>query len=288
MKVKKAVIPAAGWGTRMLPATKSIPKEMLTVVDKPIIQYNIEEIVAAGIEDILIITNRGKSAMEDYFDYYPEMEAHLERSGKTNELKLVRGTAELAHIHFVRQRETKGLGHAIWCARHFVGNEPFAVLLGDDLMKSEVPVTAQLVKAAEEYGAAVVGVQEVSPEAIAKYCTLKVSPVAERLYDVAQLIEKPSPEQVFSLFAILGRYVLTPEIFNILETLPAGHGGEIQLTDAINVLCGRERVMALDFVGRRHDTGNLRGYLEANIDFALSHPEVGGWMKDFLQKQAGK
>ncbi|MDR3206810.1 MAG: UTP--glucose-1-phosphate uridylyltransferase GalU [Oscillospiraceae bacterium] len=288
MKIKKAVIPAAGWGTRMLPATKTIPKEMLPVVDKPIIQYNIEEIVAAGIEDILIITNRGKSAMEDYFDRSPELEDALIKTGKERELLLARDVSRLANVHFIRQQEARGLGHAIWCARRFVGDEPFAVLLGDDLMKSQTPVTAQLVKTASETGASVVGVQRVARELISKYCSLQVVPAADRLYEVKQLVEKPTPDQVFSLFAILGRYVLTPRIFALLETLPPGHGGEIQLTDAINLLCKEERVLALDFEGRRYDTGCLTGYLEANIDFALARPDIGPWLTDFLTQKTTK
>ncbi len=283
MKVRKAVIPAAGFGTRMLPATKSIPKEMLTVVDKPIIQYIVEEIAAAGIEDILIITNRGKSAMEDYFDFDPELEANLEKNNRERELALIKSTAQLANVHFVRQKVARGLGHAVYCARHFAGDEPFAVLLGDDLMKSRVPVTSQLVKVAETYGSAVVGVQSVPEKDISRYCSLEVAPVANGLYDVRKLVEKPAPHQVFSLFAILGRYVLTPEIFHILETLPPGYGGEIQLTDAINALCRRQRVMALEFEGRRYDTGNLRGYLEANVDFALEREDVGDWMDGLLR-----
>ncbi|MCL2748432.1 MAG: UTP--glucose-1-phosphate uridylyltransferase GalU [Oscillospiraceae bacterium] len=286
MKIKKAVIPAAGCGTRMLPATKSVPKEMLPVTDKPIIQYNLEEIAAAGIEDILIVTNRGKSAIEDYFDRIPELEDTLSRQGKIRELSLVREASQLARVHYVRQQEARGLGHAVWCARSFVGDEPFAVLLGDDLMRSQTPVTAQLVAVAEDYGTSVLGVQRVPPEDIARYCSLRVSPVRKGLYDVSALVEKPKPEQVYSLFAILGRYVLTPGIFPILESLPPGHGGEIQLTDAINVLCGRERVLALDFKGRRYDTGSLSGYLEAQIDFALNHPLVGGWMRAYIKEKA--
>ena len=286
MKVKKAVIPAAGWGTRMLPATKSVPKEMLPVADKPIIQYNIEEIAAAGIEDILIVTNRGKSAMEEYFDRCPELEDILARQGKTRELSLACDVSRLASVHFIRQQEMRGLGHAIWCARRFVGDEPFAVLLGDDLMRSQTPVTEQLVHAAEEYDASVLGVQQVSREDIARYSSLRVSPVSERLYDVTALIEKPPPAEAYSLFAILGRYVLKPGIFSVLADLPAGHGGEVQLTDAIDILCRRERVLALDFEGRRYDTGILPGYLEAQIDFALAHPGTGDWMRAFIQRKA--
>ena len=286
--MKKAVIPAAGWGTRMLPATKSVPKEMLPVTDKPIIQYNIEEIAAAGIEDILIVTNRGKSAMEDYFDRIPELEDNLARQGKNRELALVRSASQLANVHYVRQQESLGLGHAIWCARRFVGNQPFAVLLGDDLIRSKKPATAQLVAVAEEYGASVVGVQKVAPEDIVHYSSLRVSPVTDRLYDVTALVEKPLPHQAFSLFAILGRYVLGPGIFSILSDLPRGHGGEVQLTDAIHILCGRERVLALDFEGRRYDTGSLSGYMEAQIDFALDHPDVGEWMRSFIKEKASR
>lgn len=285
MKIKKAVIPAAGLGTRMLPATKTIPKEMLPVVDKPSIQYIIEEAVASGIEDILIVTNRAKSAMDDYFDYHPELEESLKRSGKVNEIETVRRTADLANIFYVRQKETKGLGHAIWRAKHFVGDEPFAVLLGDDIMVSETPVMRQLIDLAEEYSCSVVGVQRVSREVIGKYCTLGVKPVKERCYDVTELIEKPRPEQVISDFAILGRYVLTPAIFDVLEDLPAGYGGEIQLTDGLNALCQNERMLACDFEGKRYDTGNLRGYMEVTIDMALEHPEIKDWMKDFLRSK---
>lgn len=198
MKVRKAVIPAAGLGTRMLPATKTVPKEMLPMVDKPVIQYIIEEAVAAGIEDILIVTNRAKSAMDDYFDYYPELETRLLQSGKESELVEVRRAADLANIFYVRQKETKGLGHAIGRARRFVGDEPFAVLLGDDIMRAKKPVTLQLVEAAEKYGASALGVQEVATEAISRYSSVKVAPLEERIFDVSDMNEKPTPEQRFS------------------------------------------------------------------------------------------
>lgn len=283
MKVRKAVIPAAGLGTRMLPATKTVPKEMLPLVDKPVIQYIIEEAVASGIEDILIVTNRAKSAMDDYFDYYPELETHLNQAGKDKELYEVRRAADLANIFYVRQKETRGLGHAIGRARRFVGDEPFAVLLGDDIMRSEKPVMGQLIAAAEKYDASCVGVQQVASEAISKYSSVKVSPLEERIFAVSDMNEKPSPAQMFSNYAILGRYVLTPEVFDILEHQAPGYGGEIQLTDALQVLCKRSKMVAVDFEGRRYDTGNLRGFLEATIDFALDHPETGDWLKDFLQ-----
>ena len=288
MKVRKAVIPAAGLGTRMLPATKTVPKEMLPMVDKPVVQYIIEEAVAAGIEDILIVTNRAKSAMDDYFDYYPELETRLNQAGKDKELHEVRRAADLANIFYVRQKETKGLGHAIWRAKRFVGDEPFAVLLGDDVMMAQKPVIGQLIEAAEKYEASAVGVQKVATEAISKYCSLKVEPLEERIFRTTDMVEKPRPEQIFSNYAILGRYVLTPGIFDILEDLEPGYGGEIQLTDGLRKLCKKENMVAVDFEGRRYDTGNLRGFLEATIDFALEHPETGDWLKTFLKDKAKK
>lgn len=286
MKVRKAVIPAAGLGTRMLPATKTVPKEMLPMVDKPVIQYIIEEAVASGIEDILIVTNRAKSAMDDYFDYYPELETRLNQAGKEKELSEVRRAADLANIFYVRQKETKGLGHAIWRAKRFVGDEPFAVLLGDDIMRADKPVTLQLVEAAEKYGASAVGVQKVSTEAISKYSSVKAEPLEERIFSVSDMNEKPAPSEMFSNYAILGRYVLTPAIFDVLENLTPGYGGEIQLTDGLRELCHRERMVAVDFEGRRYDTGNLNGFLEATIDFALDHPATGAWLKDFIKHKA--
>lgn len=286
MKVRKAVIPAAGLGTRMLPATKTVPKEMLPMVDKPVIQYIIEEAVAAGIEDILIVTNRAKSAMDDYFDYYPELETRLNQAGKERELMEVRGAADLANIFYVRQKETKGLGHAIWRAKRFVGDEPFAVLLGDDIMRAKKPVTKQLIDAAEKYGASAVGVQRVSTEAISKYSSVKVAPLEERVFSVSDMNEKPRPEEIFSNYAILGRYVLTPAIFDILENVRPGYGGEIQLTDGLRELCHKDKMVAVDFEGRRYDTGNLNGFLEATIDFALEHPGTGAWLKQFIREKA--
>ncbi len=286
MKVRKAVIPAAGLGTRMLPATKTVPKEMLPLVDKPAIQYLIEEAAAAGIEDILIVTNRAKSAMDDYFDYYPELETRLNQAGKDRELAEVRRAADLANIFYVRQKETRGLGHAIWRAKRFVGDEPFAVLLGDDIMRAEKPVTAQLIEAAERYNASTVGVQQVATAAISKYCSVKVEPLEEQVFRVSDVVEKPRLEQIFSNYAILGRYVLTSGIFDILENLKPGYGGEIQLTDGLGQLCKQEEMVAVDFEGKRYDTGNLKGFLEATIDFSLEHPETGEWLKRFLREKA--
>lgn len=286
MKVRKAVIPAAGLGTRMLPATKTVPKEMLPLVDKPVIQYIIEEAVASGIEDILIVTNRAKSAMDDYFDYHPELEQRLLRDNKFKEAEAVRSTADLANIFYVRQKETKGLGHAIWRAKHFVGDEPFAVLLGDDIMMSETPVTKQLIDAAEKYGASAVGTQAVADEAISKYSSLKITPLEERIFRVTDMNEKPTLEEMFSNYAILGRYILTSEIFDILENTKPGYGGEIQLTDGLKSLCAIAPMVAVDFEGRRYDTGNLKGFLEATIDFALASGEIGPWLKDFILNKA--
>ena len=286
MKVRKAVIPAAGLGTRMLPATKTVPKEMLPMVDKPVIQYIIEEAVEAGIEDILIVTNRAKSAMDDYFDYYPELETRLNQAGKEKELTEVRRAADLANIFYVRQKETKGLGHAIWRAKRFVGDEPFAVLLGDDIMRARKPVTRQLIEAAEKFDASVVGVQKVSTQAISKYSSVKISPLEERIFSVSDMNEKPRPEQMFSNYAILGRYVLKSDIFDILENLQPGYGGEIQLTDGLKELCRRDRMVAVDFEGRRYDTGNLQGFLEATLDFALDHPATGDWLRHFIKEKA--
>ena len=286
MKVKKAVIPAAGLGTRMLPATKTVPKEMLPLVDKPAIQYIVEEAVASGIEDILIITNRGKSSMNDYFDYVPELEESLRHSGKTAELEAVQRPTDMANIFYVRQKETKGLGHAVWRAKRFVGDEPFAVLLGDDIMMSDVPVTKQLIDAAEKHGASAVGTQKVSMDAISKYSSLKVSQLEDRVYKVSDMNEKPKPEEAFSEFAILGRYVLTADIFDIIEKTPPGYGGEIQLTDGLKALCKVAPMVAVDFVGRRYDTGNVKGFLEATVDFALQDPAIAPWLKQFLIDKA--
>ncbi|MCL2628725.1 MAG: UTP--glucose-1-phosphate uridylyltransferase GalU [Oscillospiraceae bacterium] len=290
MKVRKAVIPAAGLGTRMLPATKSIPKEMLPIVDRPAIEIIVEEAVKSGIEDILIITNRGKCAMEDYFDYNPEVEQSLKKSGKDDEYELVRGLANMANIVFVRQKETKGLGHAVWRAKSFVGNEPFAVLLGDDIMVSpegQPPVTKQLIDAAEQHTASAVGAQLVDSKDIAKYCSLKVDLIKDNVFHVTDAVEKPRPEQVFSNYAILGRYVLMPKIFEILENTPPGFGGEIQITDGLNTLCKVDKMVAVDFVARRYDTGNLKGYLETIIDFAMKDDRVNDWLREYMREKSG-
>ncbi len=284
MKVKKAVIPAAGFGTRMLPATKVIPKEMLPLIDKPGIQYIVEEAVNSGIEDILIITNRGKDAICDHFDYSPELEARLAADGHEQELEMLRRIANMANVTFLRQKELKGLGHAVWSARVFTGDEPFAVMLGDDVMCGDVPVLKQLMDVSCEYECSSVAVKYVSNEDIGKYCSLGVTPVTERIMDVHALVEKPKPENILSNYAILGRYLLTRGIYDILENQTPGYGGEIQLTDGLNTLCNRERLLAVDFEGIRYDTGNLKGYLEATIQLGINHSEVGAWFREYIKK----
>ena len=287
MKVRKAIIPAAGLGTRLLPNTKSIPKEMLPLVDKPVIQYIVEEAVAAGIEKILIITNRGKSPIEDYFDYAPDLEERLIADGKQRDAQIVREVADMADVYFVRQKETKGLGHAVWRARSFVNEEPFAVLLGDDIMLSETPVLRQLVTAAEQNNCSAVAVRQVPDELITRYSSVKLEEkLAERVFRISDMNEKPTLEEKLSDYAILGRYVLTPAIFDILENTPPGRNNEIQLTDGMKTLCHREKMCAVDFEGRRYDTGNLKGYLEAIIDFALKNEEAGDWLRRFILDKA--
>ena len=289
MKVRKAIIPAAGLGTRVLPASKAVPKEMLNIVDKPAIQYIVEEAVAAGIEDILIITNRGKGVIEDHFDHSFELEANL--AGNPSKAKLyedVKSVANLANIYFIRQKETKGLAHAILCGKSFVGDEPFAVLYGDDVIISDDPVTAQLVRCYEKYGKGVVGVNEVSEELIRLYCTLGVSPIEgeDRAMNCSKIIEKPTPEQILSLYAILGRVVLPPEVFGMIEKgiaeTPAG--GEFLLTDVFTELGMNGKLLAYDFDGRRYDMGNKLGIMKANCEVALSHPEIGNGFKEYLKE----
>ncbi|MBR3290203.1 MAG: UTP--glucose-1-phosphate uridylyltransferase GalU [Clostridia bacterium] len=273
-KVRKAVIPAAGLGTRVLPASKVMPKEMLPIVDRPAIQYIVEEAVQAGIEDILIITNRGKGLIEDHFDHAIELEQRLEQSGKLDFLEEVRRITNLANITFIRQKETKGLGHAVQCARSFVGDEPFAVLYGDDVIIGEDPACAQLCRAYEQYGLGVAGIREVTPEQIRKYSSMKVEPLEGACYRITDMVEKPKPEEVFSLFSILGRCVLPPEIFDLLDHTAPGAGGEIQLTDAMKALARRDGMVGVAFTGNRYDMGNKLGILEANCEVALSRPDL--------------
>ncbi len=287
MRVRKAIIPAAGLGTRLLPNTKSIPKEMIPLVDKPVIQYIVEEAVSAGVEEILIITNRGKSPIEDYFDYSPDLEARLIQDGKEKEAETVRAVADMADVYFLRQKETKGLGHAVWRARSFVGNEPFAVLLGDDIMLGEKPVLKQLVEAAEANECSAVAIHQVPDELIVKYSSVKLTErLGERVYRITDMNEKPLLHEKLSDYAILGRYVLTPAIFDILEHTAPGRNNEIQLTDGMRELCHVEPMCGVDFEGRRYDTGNLKGYLEAIIDFALKNEEAGDWLRGFILEKA--
>ena len=288
MKVRKAVIPAAGLGTRLLPETKTVPKEMLPIVDKPAVQYVVEEAVKSGIEDILILTNRSKAVMEDYFDYHPELENKLRASGRNEDADLIRRVADMANITFMRQKETLGLGHAVLCAKEFAGNEPFAVLLGDDIMAGEKPVTLQLVEAAEKYGCSAVGARHVALDQIGKYCSLRYEPVEdeEKIFRILEAIEKPGPDQILSDFAILGRYVFTPRIFEILADQKPGYGGEIQLTDAIARLAKKEKVLAVDFEGRRFDTGSVTGYLETVLEYALHSPKCSAWLREYILKKA--
>ena len=283
MKIKKAVIPAAGLGTRVLPASKAMPKEMLSIVDKPAIQYIVEEAAKSGIEDILIITSRGKTTVEDHFDRSPELEKRLLDSGKTDVYNQIVDITKLANITYTRQHEPKGLGHAILCAKTFVGDEPFAVLYGDDVILGENPVCKQLCDAYDQYGKGVVGIKEVTLEQIQKYSSMKLSPLGENRYEITDMIEKPKPDQVFSLFSILGRCVLPPRIFSILESIPYGYGGELQLTDAMKVLAQEEGIIGVDFDGRRYDMGNKLGVLEAIVDVGLVHPETSEGFRRYLK-----
>ncbi|WP_042354068.1 UTP--glucose-1-phosphate uridylyltransferase GalU [Bacillus rubiinfantis] len=273
-KVRKAIIPAAGLGTRFLPATKAMPKEMLPIVDKPTIQYIVEEAIASGIEDIIIVTGKGKRAIEDHFDFAPELEQNLLEKGKTELLDKVRYSTNLADIHYIRQKEPKGLGHAVWCARNFIGDEPFAVLLGDDIVQSEVPCLKQLINNFEETHSSVIGVQKVPMEETHRYGIVDPGQQTGRRYQVNHLVEKPAPGTAPSNLAIMGRYVLTPEIFMFLDRQQTGAGGEIQLTDAMQELNQIQRVFAYDFEGKRFDVGEKIGFVKTTIDFALQNDEL--------------
>lgn len=287
MKVTKAVIPAAGLGTRVLPASKAMPKEMLPIVDKPAIQYIVEEAVASGITDILIITNRGKGVIEDHFDRAPELEDRLLASGKTDLYQNVCTPAGLANIFFLRQKQARGLGHAISCARSFIGNEPFAVLYGDDVIISEQPVIGQLCAAYEKYGRAVVGVKEMSDADVMRGSSLKVDHLEDNCYICTDMKEKPwDKSQFFSNFMVLGRCILPPEIFDILDLTQPGANNEIQLTDAMAELARTAGVTAVDFVGKRYDLGNRLGMLQAAVEVGLNHPEIGNDFREYLKSIA--
>lgn len=287
-KVRKAVIPAAGLGTRFLPATKAIAKEMLPIVDKPSIQFIVEEAIASGIEDILIVTGKAKRPIEDHFDSNFELEYNLEKSGKTDLLKLVEETTDI-RLHFIRQKRPLGLGHAVLQAKAFVGNEPFVVMLGDDIMEDKTPLTKQLINDYDKTKASTLAVMPIPHEDTSKYGVIDpISEISKGLYDVKAFVEKPAPEDAPSDLAIIGRYLLTPEIFDILENQKPGLGGEIQLTDAIDTLNKTQRVFAHEFTGKRYDVGNKMGMLEANIEYGLKHPEIKDDLKVYLKKLAEK
>lgn len=280
MEVRKAIIPAAGLGTRFLPATKAQPKEMLPIVDKPTLQYIIEEAVNSGIEEILIITGRNKSSIENHFDKSVELELELEKKGKEDLLRQVREISNLVNIHYIRQKEPKGLGHAIYCAKSFIGNEPFAVLLGDDIVDGNPPCLKQMIEMYNQYKVTILGVQEVPTEDVNKYGIVQGNLIEDRVYKVKDLIEKPSVEEAPSNIAILGRYIINAEIFSILEHTKPGKGGEIQLTDALRELATKEAMYAYKFKGKRYDVGDKLGFLQATVEFALKRDDL---RKDFLK-----
>ena len=284
MKVKKAVIPAAGWGTRFLPATKAQPKEMLPIVDKPAIQYMVEEAVAAGIEDILIITSKDKQSIEDHFDKSQALEMALARQGKSELLREVQDISEMINVYSVRQKEQKGLGHAIYCAKSFVGDEPFAVLLGDDIIHSQKPVIKQMLEVYQEKETAILGCQTVAEKDVSKYGIVDFSQKEDDIYRVKDLIEKPALEEAPSKLAILGRYIITADIFEILENTPPGKGGEIQLTDALKKLLEKRAVYGYDFKGKRYDIGNKMGFLKTTVELALAREDLGSEFRAYLEE----
>ena len=285
MKVCKAVFPAAGLGTRFLPATKAQPKEMLPLVDKPIIQYGVEEALAAGCNQILMITGRGKQAIEDHFDVSFELETILEARGKTELLKVVRQISDSIHVAYVRQKEALGLGHAVLTARELVGNEPFAVLLADDVIDAEVPVLKQMMRVFEQTQCSVIATQVVEGKAISAYGVLDATPVPgnPRLYEIRNMVEKPKFEEAPSNLAIIGRYILTPAIFDVLSQTQTGAGGELQLTDSLRGLLKQEKMYAYVYEGKRHDAGDKLGFLKATIEFALKREDLGGPLKEYLR-----
>lgn len=283
MKIRKAVIPAAGLGTRFLPATKAQPKEMLPIVDKPTIQYIVEEAIHSGIEDIIIITGRGKMAIEDHFDKSYELEDTLDAKGKRELLNLVEYISNMASIHYVRQKEPKGLGHAVWCARKFVGNEPFAVMLGDDVVVSQKPCLQQMIEVYEKYACSILGVQKVELSEVNKYGIVQLGKeINARIQEVQDMVEKPKINEAPSNLAIMGRYILTPEIFDIIENIPPGAGGEIQLTDAIRVLNKKQKVLSYDYEGTRYDVGDKLGYIKATVEFAINREDLGEAVREYL------
>ncbi|KAA6453263.1 UTP--glucose-1-phosphate uridylyltransferase GalU [Bacillus swezeyi] len=283
MKVKKAVIPAAGLGTRFLPATKAQPKEMLPIVDKPAIQYIVEEAVQSGIEDILIITERNKRSIEDHFDRSVELEQSLLKKGKDDTLKEIRDIADMANIHYIRQKEPLGLGHAVLSARHFIGDEPFAVLLGDDIMVSEKPALQQLIDVYEQYQTEVIGVQTVEPAEVSKYGIIQTSVQKNKVYDIQDLVEKPSVKEAPSNIAVMGRYILELSIFPILDQTKRGAGNEIQLTDALREICGVRSIYARQLEGSRFDIGDKLGCFKASTEIGLMRDEMRPKLLDYLE-----
>ena len=283
-RIRKAVIPAAGLGTRFLPATKASPKEMLPLVDKPLIQYAVEQAVASGIEDILIVTGRGKRAIEDHFDRSFELEENLKGNGKGRLLKDIRRISEMANFCYVRQPEARGLGHAVLCAHHLVGNEPFAVLLGDEVLDAPIPGLAQLTRVYQPGTGAVLGVQKVRRHEVHRYGIIAPRRVAPGLYKVMDVVEKPTPRAAPSLYAVIGRYILSPDIFPILRRMPAGRSGEIQLTDAIRLLGRKAPLLAKEIQGTRYDAGDKLGFLKATVHFALKNPTLGPGFSRHLQQ----
>jgi UTP--glucose-1-phosphate uridylyltransferase len=287
MKIRKAVFPAAGMGTRFLPATKATPKEMLCLVDKPLIQYGVEEAVAAGCTEIIIVTGRGKTTMEDHFDKSAELEASLAAKNKTALLEIARSVTKLAKITYTRQPEALGLGHAVLMAKELVGDEPFCVLLPDDIVDAKTPCMKQMVEAFNEVQASILGSEVVEGAAISAYGCLDVVPVPgnPRLMEVKDMVEKPKPEEAPSQNAIIGRYILTPRIFEMIEGITPGAGGELQLTDAIKALLQHEKVYGYSYEGKRHDAGDKLGFLKATVEFGLKHPQLGSgfheWLKSF-------
>ncbi len=282
MKVRRAIIPAAGLGTRFLPATKAQPKEMLPILDKPTIQYIIEEAVASGIEDIIVVTGRNKRSIEDHFDRSIELELELERTGKTHMLNTVREISDMANLHYIRQKEPRGLGHAILAASHFIGDEPFAVLLGDDVVVSKKPCLKQMLEVYEEYQTSILGVQTVAHEVVNRYGIVDGHKVDDRVYKVDEMVEKPELDDAPTDIAVLGRYIITPQVFPLLETQDAGKGGEIQLTDALRRLAKEQPMYAYEFRGHRYDVGSKAGFLQANIEFALRDDSLKREMKEYL------
>ena len=291
MKITKAIIPAAGLGTRVLPASKAVPKEMLNIVDKPAIQYLVEECADAGITDILIITNRGKGVIEDHFDYAFELEENLKKNPEKKKLyDSVHSIADRANIYYIRQKETKGLGHAILAAEPFIGNEPFAILYGDDIIVSKTkPVIGQLIDAYEKYGKCATGVKECTTEQVMKYCTLDVTPLENSVYDVHKIIEKPTEEEILSHFSVLGRNVVTPDVFDLIrKTKPSPKTGEVYFSEALSALAEDDRLVAVDFDGTRFDMGDKFGIMQANCEVALDHPEIGEKFREYIKELAAK